>query len=1017
VRPLRLSLTAFGPFLENQVVDLRGFRYSRLFLIHGPVGSGKTFLLDGICFALYGRSSGGERDRQGMRNLSAPSTTETSVVLDFEVASENYRIERRLVPVPAGPEAQRAFGPDEVVLWRLPAFGDPTRRDVLSSSLSGVEGMLTRLLGLSAEQFCQVAILPQGQFRRFLLAPVEERTAIIGRMFDGHVFQRFAAILADEHAGLKQQLAQAWKEREEVTSRYKDTLGDPRERLWRSQEELAAVTTACQSHQHKSQEWERSLETAVRYETLERQKEMSQRELDELTHQGENPADALTRRLKEALPEFQRWREATAEIEEIAKELDDQRSQYDKLKRETNFLEAEVEQARRQEEEKYALFRAQERLEEVSQEAAGLTMLDGEVRAAQGRLGELARTRAVLAQDVKRAQARALKLESELERMGKAELRLAGLRHEVAGLESRDQEVRQKGQIVATVEQARQREIRLRDALDVLQTELVSAQDRWYSQRAQSRAEALYRLKDELKSGKECPLCGAKRHPRPFDGSSEGEAVDDELEQRITALKARREHALQELAQAEERRARFEGRLEGMARVATDSEDVSELVDGLRSSIAMIESKLAQRQTCKEELRRLERELLPNRKKLRQMRLMKERLEATIESAQGMRGSRRERLAELLTQSLGLSALGDDDSWVQLLEVEKGRIAERLAELEASGYSTERAELMAETFALGLAETRAAEKRRDSLQRQADEQQQSLLDSFRLDFANWPDLQFALGRQAREFRLARGQDSVVDRETLVRAVQRQIDQTEELLSGVPQPPMRSEAIRHALGHEREQIELKIGRRVSLQRSVEQGAKDVETYDAVVEKIRDLEARMAAIGPLAAEVSGDNKAGIAFADWVLERCFAQVLSAANNKLETLAPQRFALLQERGLEVKIFDLQAGVARSATTLSGGESFLASLALALGLGEVLQGAEKAAERLGTLFIDEGFGYLDQQALDAALQCLEGLRGEGRTIGLVSHVADLRERIRAQIIVAGRDDAGAAGRVQVFSV
>jgi exonuclease SbcC len=1010
---LRLSLTAFGPFLDTQVVDLRGFRYSRLFLIHGPVGSGKTFLLDGICFALYGRSSGGERDRQGMRHVGAARETDTSVVLDFEVASETYRVERRLV---LHPSQENVFEPDEAVLWRLPSFGDPSRRDILSSSLAGVEGMLTRLLGLSAEQFCQIAILPQGQFRRFLLAPPQERTAIISRMFDGQTYQRFAGLLSAEYETLKSDVAEAWRQREEITERYRDSLGDPREKLWRSQEELQAVSQACQTHQHKSSEWERALESAVRYETLERQKEMSQRELDELTQQGEAPADALSRRLKDALPRFLRWRETTAEMEEIERELEEQRMQYEKLKSETNFLEAEVEQARRREEEKYALFRAQERLQEVGEEAEGLRLLEGEVQTAQARLQELGRTRSVLAQEVKRGQARAQKLELELDRMARAELRLGNLRQEVAELESRDQEARQKGHLLATVDQARQRELRLRDTLVSLQRELATAQERWYEQKAQSRAEALERLKDGLQEGQACPLCGSKKHPTPYRGGAGPANLDQELEQRLDDLKARCAHAQQELSQAEERRARFEGRLDGMGKVPAATEDVSELLPGLRSSIAMIEGKLAERQSLQDELRRIERDLVPNRKKLRQMRLMKERLQTTIDAADGLRQSRRSRISELLAQSLGVEVSLQSDGWAQTLEMERTRIAERLQELEATVYTTERAELMAETFALGLAESRAAEKRRDALSRETEEIRASLLEAFRLDFSDWSDLSFALAREAREFRVA-GQDSVLDKETLVRAVQRQLEQTQELLSSVASPPLRSEQIRNALSREREQIELKTGRRVSLQRTVEQGAQDVELYDAVVERIRELEGRMQSLAALASSMAGENKTGLAFADWVLERCFSQVLAAANAKLETLAPHRFVLLLEQGLEVRIFDLHAGTSRSATTLSGGESFLASLALALGLGEVLQGAQGDSERLGTLFIDEGFGYLDQQALDAALQCLESLRSEGRTIGVVSHVAELRERIRAQIIVSGRDDAVHGSRIQVFSV
>ncbi len=151
------------------------------------------------------------------------------------------------------------------------------------------------------------------------------------------------------------------------------------------------------------------------------------------------------------------------------------------------------------------------------------------------------------------------------------------------------------------------------------------------------------------------------------------------------------------------------------------------------------------------------------------------------------------------------------------------------------------------------------------------------------------------------------------------------------------------------------------------------------------------------------------------DWVLERFFGKVLAVANQKLEILAPHRFALRLESGLEVTVFDYQAGIGRQATTLSGGESFLASLALALGLGEVLEGERLAGEQIGTLFIDEGFGYLDREAIEAALLCLENLRGQGRAIGLISHVPELRERIRSQIVLSRKDNG--ESRVEVFAV
>lgn len=1009
MRPLRLSLTAFGPYLETQNIDLRGFRYSRLFLIHGPVGSGKSFLLDGICCALYGRSSGGERDRQGMRCLQATPETDTVVVLDFEIALESYRVERRFVL-----HQEQGFEADDVTLWRLPSFGDPTRRDILSSSASGVEAMLTRLLGLSAEQFCQIAVLPQGQFRRFLLAPHQERQEIIGRMFDGQLYQRFTTVVNEEFELLKKSLAETWKEREELLERYKDTQGDPRERVWRSQEELQAVTLACQSHRDKSLEWERGLESAVRYETLERQREMSRRELEELLQPGESPEDGLSQRLRAALPDFRRWKELMNEAQGIAKELEEQRAQYEQLKSETNFLEAEVEHARRQEEEKYALLRTRERLEELAEEAAGISALDGELSSAQQRLQELSRLRSTLAAEVKRSQARAQSLEAELSRIEGAEERLLLLRQEVAELESREQQARQRQQLLATVEQARQREVRLREVLKGCKKELLFASQRQRAQQAQSRAEALWLLKPELTSGSPCPLCGATEHPTPFEQKQGAVTVESEIEQQILSLRERAERTEQELLSAKERRARFEGRLDGLPAGGSTEEGLGGLLERLRASLSLLEAKLAERQAHKEELHRISVELLPRRKKLRQMRLQRERLQATIEAASQLRQSRQSRWQELWSQTLG-GSISEPEAWAGILEQEQARLTVRLAELEAVVYSSERVELMAETFALGLAETRAAERHRERLQAEADALQLALMEKFRLDFAGWADLSFALGREAREFHLST--DSVLDKETLVLAVRRQLDQTGELLSAVTAPEMRSEQIRHALGCEREQLELKMGRKAALQVAVETGARDVELYDSLVEKTRELETTMQSLAPLAAMISGDNALGLSFPEWVLERCFGRVLNSANKKLEVLAPQRFALVQERGLEVQVFDLQAGVARSAQTLSGGESFLASLALALGLGEVLQGSAQAGEKLGTLFIDEGFGYLDQQALDAALLCLENLRGEGRTIGIVSHVAELKERIRAQIVISGGQDSETARRVEVFAV
>ena len=286
---------------------------------------------------------------------------------------------------------------------------------------------------------------------------------------------------------------------------------------------------------------------------------------------------------------------------------------------------------------------------------------------------------------------------------------------------------------------------------------------------------------------------------------------------------------------------------------------------------------------------------------------------------------------------------------------------------------------------------------------------------FRKHFSNWDDLSFAFGRLAREISLE-GQESVLDRETLIRTVERQLSQSQELLAGLPVPEMKAEQIRSALSREREQLELKVGRRAALEKAVQNSTEDVQLYDKLVVEIRELEERQKSFAMLEELASGKN--GLNFHDWYLDRVFRKVIDAANLRLEVLAPNRFCLSLQEGLEVRVVDFIAGKERSATTLSGGESFLASLALALGLGDVLQAERDAVDRLQTLFIDEGFGYLDRRALEASLDCLESLKQEGRTVGIISHVQALRERIRAQIVVAPNDSPLPYGveRIQIFA-
>ena len=1007
---LSLNLQAFGPYLEPVVVDFRSLRFSRLFLIHGPVGSGKTFLLDGICFSLYGRSSGGERESSGLRHLGAPLGMESSAILDFEVQNQAYRVERRL----AGDDA---LVNEEVTLWRLPEFGNPTRRDILSATASGVAQMVEKLLGLNAEQFCQVAILPQGRFRRFLLAEGDDRRRILANIFNSERHARFQELLARSAQDYKQNLENCWRQREELIERYQDLGGGPRECLNRSTEELSGIEDDCKSHHEKSAEWERSLEEAVRYEILDRQRDMSERELDVLRSETESPQEALTERLKKALPEFEQWKKLVERAEGISAELHEQRTQYEQLKSGTNFLEAEVERARLVEEERFNLGRSLERLEQLSQESEGARVLANEVLRVEESLKDLAHRRSELATQVKSWKADIESIKQELEKIAAAESKLEGLRKEIERASELRAKLKQSEALEEAYQQAQQREERFEDLVEDLEEERRRLKKALSQQKEREFEDALQVLKKSLKREQECPLCGSLEHPKPFNARRRRRRSPEEDSEQLQKIKQKLELARRELGQASERTSRLKGRLEERAENMDSNADIDEqTLAQLSRTVQAVEVLVGRKDGLQKELKELKQLAKPARSKLKKMRLLRERLQSSLDAVSLQQRERQKGVESLAGELLGRKSLSQMDELHHLIDLESLRLKQQLQELEEVTFTTERAELMAETFALQLAETRASEKRREELTSEAEQITLSLRDQFRMDFADWDDLSFTLSRLSRESSVATGEDPVLDRETLIHTVERQLRQSVELLSTLPRPEMKADQIRSALNREREQLELKVGRRAALKKGIERSSEDVRSYDNLVEQIRELEFRSNCLNRLSTLAEGAK--GVNFHDWYLTKVFRQVIDAANLRLEVLAPNRFCLSLEDGLEVTIVDFQASKQRSATTLSGGESFLASLALALGLGDVLQSERDSRERLQTLFIDEGFGYLDRRALEAALDCLESLKQEGRAVGIISHVAQLRERIRAQIVVASNDAPLPYGmdRIQVFT-
>ncbi len=204
MRPIRLAMQAFGPYPGQEVVDFRSLGGRRFFLIHGPTGSGKTTVLDGICFALYGKSSGAERDVREMRSHHSPDDLPTQVVFDFSVGPESYRVWRR--PEQEAPGRRTPLKAD-ATLWQRTGIGDDSvDGSVIATGLMRVTNRIEELLGFEADQFRQVVLLPQGQFREALTADSTRRQQILEILFGTEVYRHIELALRDKAIALAGEL-------------------------------------------------------------------------------------------------------------------------------------------------------------------------------------------------------------------------------------------------------------------------------------------------------------------------------------------------------------------------------------------------------------------------------------------------------------------------------------------------------------------------------------------------------------------------------------------------------------------------------------------------------------------------------------------------------------------------------------------------------------------------------------------------------------------------------------------
>jgi exonuclease SbcC len=998
-----LELTAFGPYATEQRIDFAQVTRSGLFLLEGPTGAGKTTILDAITFALYGGLAGDGAGHDRMHSDFAGPDDEPSVRLEFSLAGVRYQVTR----VPEH-ERRKKRGDgftrqaSSVHLQRR----DGDRWESLSSNKAETGELITEIVGLSRDQFTQVMLLPQGEFAKFLRCGDDERRAVLTRLFGTQLYDRITDELDRRRAAAVRERQESQDQITRAVSAAAEAAGlDPA-----AASGLAGLTRADRAVRLKDLDGDLAAKHRVQAEALEIV--TADRKAAEAADERARQQAVLMDRLTSALAELEGHEETRAGHEERAARLARARQAEP-----VRPLLAELEGR------SAATAEARARLaglpggepagpEPGAGEAGEAAALAGRSRQAAARAEAAERDAAGLAHLVQ-AEAGLPDQRDAAERAGAAaaqaeaaaadlDARSRALPEQIGGIEARLAELRPRASAVdaltAQHEAAGKRQAAAaqltglwplhtaaadaaRTAVDQHQAAVTRFQETMAARLAGMAAELAARLTD----GGACPVCGSAEHPAPA-APRDGAVTEADLaaaQQDVAAAEASRRDR-------EAQRDRLASEV-AVATAAAEGRDEA----GAAAEVAGLAGQIGAAQEAAQELARLEPELVA-------LRAEHDQVSAGLVAAASQAATARQQAdaagAEVaeLTARLGEAAAGHAsvaERQAALAGAAAGDRARAAALDQLAAAVTEEAgareragrEARASGFAV-VAEARAANlvsSQQEDLQQQVaawDRTLAALTAAARAPDLAGLDPAAADGTRERAQAAATARERAVDAEASVRAAYDLLDSRRQ----------------------------RFGERLADLLAAEDGA------DLLAERTETV-IRLAA---LAKGMDGHRR--VALTTYVLRHWFGQVVAAANVRLAVMSSGRYQLRrsdegenrrQRAGLTLSVIDRHTGEERSPKSLSGGETFYTSLALALGLADVVR-AEAGGVDLDTLFIDEGFGSLDPDTLDQVLGVIDELRDRGRVVGIVSHVADLKDRIAERLEVRRCPDGSSTVRV-----
>ena len=923
MRPLKLTLTGFGPYKDTTVIDMESLGSGGLYLITGDTGAGKTFIFDAITYALYGDMSGSGRDSRSVRSQYSSDGEKTEVILVFEYCGKQYTVSRN-------PEYYRAKNRGEG-FTKQTAGATLIRPD--GSPVDGpsrVTEEIKSILGIDRGQFCNIVMIAQGEFRKVLNSGTDERQKLFRKIFNTMPYNR----LADELKEMNKANLEAYNNRLKAIG-------------------ISVSAVNCSFDEALSKKLEEMKSSS---ETDSADPDKIAELLESVIASGREQSGIIAEELSAAEERLTGLRSKIALAQEHKKNV----LSLENAKAETEVLDEAIESARQRLEEASETKPFIEKLENEAAISAALMGAYDELDSINRSLAEAEGEKERKEEEIKSAGSLIKKRtemlardETRLEKLRNSGEELLKIRNEKEKAEERSADLKKLKEDIASVQDLENRLQMQQNELEPLLTEAENLERQAiYMETAYMREQAGI-LASVLKEGEPCPVCGSTHHPAAAKISEDAPSAE--------GLRIIREKSKAARAIASEK--------------ASEANGTAGNLKALRDIV------------CKTSMKETGTDNLPE----------------ALSYAD----------SEILSLNEAISGLKVKESDCKEHVREFDELTSYVPELrqECENLKTKEQNMSKELS--HVKETYAALKARH--------------EQVRKDLAFDSKDEAELNRQIIISEAERLRNEIKDAtEKLNEAVSHKkandsrIDELEKVVAGHTSVD-EEKALSEAEEAESEKAALR-ERSIRIEAELNSAETALSSVKSGTEELHKIRKKHEIIDPLSRTASGSltGKERISLETYVQAFYFERIIRRANLRLRMMSDGQYEFVRsaeagdkrhQSGLDLSVIDHYSGTERPVNTLSGGESFMASLSLALGLSDEVQ-ASAGGIRLDTMFVDEGFGSLDSETLEKAIRTLTDLSDEDRLVGIISHVEALKSRIDRQIAVTKNRDAGSRATV-----